>query len=282
MKYNRLINKVIVQRLSVFVLAISTMFFVTSCEEDLLVFDTPEGFVQIGSPAARNVGEASGQTINTVIQLGKANPNGQSVTISVVSDDPSRYTIVPQINGTSTIQIPAGETSFTISVTPIDNFDNDGDVTVTFTLTDANTLPLGVGGEGNFRTQAAITIVDDDCAIEVSENYAVTVLAFDEEAPSHTVALVPVAGTDNQFTVVSVWGPEFVAWATGDEGFSGQFPYPATLTINDDFTLDVTGNANYATGGSGSYSSCTDTFEFTITQALFNNPFTVDIIMTGN
>lgn len=282
MKKNRFINKIIGQKLSVFALAISSLFVITSCEEDLLVFDTPEGFVQIGSPAARNVGEASGETINTTIQLGKPNPNGQTVNLSVTGSDTSRYTIEPQLNGNSSIDIPAGETSFVISVTPVDNVFNDGNATVTISLTDSNSIPIGLAGEGNFRTESVITIVDDDCAIDAAATYNVRVFAFGEEAPSHTVSLVPVVGTDNQFTVVSVWGPEFVAWATGNSGFSGQFPYPATLTINNDFSLDVTGNVGYATGGSGTYASCEDTFEFTISQALFTSNFTVDIVMTGN
>jgi hypothetical protein len=282
MKKNRFINKLIGQKFPLFSLAICTLFVLTSCEEDLKIFDTPEGFVQIGSPAERNVGEASGETVNTIIQLAKPNPNGQSVNVSVVGSDPSRYAIDPPLSGNATVNIPAGETSFLIRVTPIDNVFNDGDATVTITLTDSNALPLGIAGEGNFRTSAKITIIDDDCAIDTADTYNVRVFAFGEEAPSHTVALVPVEGTDNQFTVVSVWGPEFVAWATGNPGFSGQFPYPATLTINNDFTLNVTGNAGYATGGSGSYASCNDVFEFTISQALFTTAFTVDIVMTGN
>lgn len=201
MKKNRFINKIIGQKLSVFALAISSLFVITSCEEDLLVFDTPEGFVQIGTPAQRNVGESSGQTINAVIQLGKPNPNGQTVTVSVVGDDPARYTVVPQINGTGTIEIPAGETSFVIAVTPVNNFENDGNSNITISLPEANSLPVGIAGEGNFRTQNVITIIDDDCPFDIEEwygNYAsLQTTSFGEfvEGPTVTASAGPAPNT---------------------------------------------------------------------------------------
>ena len=158
-------------KISIFSVCLGLLMLTTSCEEDLLIFDTPDGFVQIGTPAERNVGESTGQTVNTVIQLGKPNPNGQTVNVSVVGDDSNRYEVTPNINGTGTIEIPAGETSFVIAVTPVNNFENDGNSTVTISLTDSNDLPIGIGGEGNFRTTNVITIIDDDCPFDIEEWY---------------------------------------------------------------------------------------------------------------
>ncbi len=201
MKKSRFINKIVGHRLSFFALAISAMFFVTSCEEDLLLFDTPEGFVQLGTPDARNISENAGEAINTVIQLGQPNPNGQTITVSVVGDDTSRYTIVPPINGNGTIEIPAGETSFVIALTPVDNAASDGDSTVTISLTDSNALPIGIGGEGNLRTQNVITIIDDDCPFDIEDWYGsyssrqIVGAAAEADGPNVTAEAGPAPNT---------------------------------------------------------------------------------------
>jgi len=113
-------------------------------------------------------------------------------------------------------------------------------------------------------------------------SYDVDVFAFDDQAPSHSVTLVPVAGTDNQWTVTSSWGPDFVAWATGDPSYSGAFLYSGTIVLNDDYTVDFIGNDAWATGGSGNYSPCTQVFDITLTQGLFTTSFTTQVVMSPN
>jgi hypothetical protein len=104
--------------------------------------------------------------------------------------------------------------------------------------------------------------------------------AFDEDAPNFNANLLPVAGTTNQWTVSSAWGPNFVGWATGSAANNGRFIYPARIVLNDDFTVTVIGLASYAQGGTGIFSPCTQTFTFTLNQTLFTNPFTVDVVLT--
>lgn len=110
--------------------------------------------------------------------------------------------------------------------------------------------------------------------------YTANVYAFDDEAPSFDLTLVPVSGEENQWTIYSSWGPTFVSWATGDNQYDGMFLYSGTIVLNDDFTVDVIGNDSWATGGSGSFSPCTQQFSFTLSQSLFSGSFTVDVVLS--
>ena len=258
----------------------ASLGLLTSCEEDLIIFDEGEGFIS-NEVASASTAE-DGDPISTTISLGTgSNETGVSVNFDVVieSGDASRFNITPS-NGV--LEIPAGEFSGDIVVEPIDNIVADGNVVIRVELSESNTLPVGTAGNGVERTTTVFTITDNDCPTEISDSYGVEVFAFGEEAPSHTVDFVPVAGTDNQWTVTSSWGPEFVAWATGDSGFSGAFPYSGTVVLNEDFTVDFIGDDAWATGGTGTYSACDNQFTITLTQELFTSAFTVDIVMTGN
>ncbi|WP_318310258.1 hypothetical protein [Flagellimonas crocea] len=252
----------------------------TSCEKnEVPVIDYGEGFVQLNSTTG-SIPENSEDPIVTTVLLGNdgTNPNGVTVNFTVTSSDDSRFTVTPS-NGT--IEIPAGEFSADIVIQPVDNLDADGDVEVTLELDAGSDLPIGIAGEGLVATSRSITITDNDCPTVFSSAYSVSVFAFDEEAPSFNVDLIPVDGTDNQFTIESSWGPNFVAWATGDSSYEGQFPYSGTITVNEDFSVDFAGDASWATGGTGTYTACGDRFEITLTQALFSGGFTVDIVMVG-
>lgn len=104
-------------------------------------------------------------------------------------------------------------------------------------------------------------------------NYMVDVYAFNEDAPSHNQTFVKVSGTDNQFNVASAWGPNFVAWATGNNGYAGQYLYSGVLTINCT-TATYKGNDAWATGGTGTYNPITGVIVITVGQTLFSDPFT--------
>ncbi|TXJ93231.1 hypothetical protein [Flagellimonas pelagia] len=253
---------------------------VTSCEknEDPTI-DFGEGYVQLNSTTG-SIPENSSSPIVTTVLLGNdgTNPNGVTVNFTVTSSDDSRFTVTPS-NGT--VEIPAGEFSADILVQPLDNLDADGDVEITIELSTSSDLPIGIAGQGLVATSRDIVITDNDCPTVYSSKYAVNVYAFDEEAPSHSVDLVPVPGTDNQFTIESSWGPSFVAWATGSASYEGLYLYSGTITVNDDFTVDFVGDDSWGTGGSGTYTACGDRFEITLTQALFSGGFTVDIVMVG-
>ncbi|MDF0719393.1 hypothetical protein P0M11_05200 [Kaistella sp. PBT33-4] len=109
--------------------------------------------------------------------------------------------------------------------------------------------------------------------------YNVSVYAFNEDAPSHTQTLVPVPGTDNQFTIASSWGPNFVAWATNTPSYANQYLYPGVITINcGDVTF--TTSAAYGSNTTGTYDPTTGVIQFAVQQSLFSTQFTTNITLT--
>ena len=180
-------------------------------------------------------------------------------------------------NISSTTVTTGSDFTTTITVTPIDNLVIDGTQTIEITLTDGG---FPGGADGKVYT---VTLLDDDCPAEVSATYAGTGRAFNADTPEWSATLTAVGGTDNQWTVNSLWGPDFVGWATGDAGFNGRFIYAGTITYNaTDRSVAVAGDAGWATGGTGTYDTCNDVFTFTLTQGLFQSDFTVDVTLTGN
>ena len=143
---------------------IAVLGLLTSCEEDVIVFDTPDGFVQVNVEsiaATEEAAEADPLTI-TVLYGSDSNTSGVSVGYTISSSDPSRYTL--SIPESGTLQIPAGEfTNSEIQITAINNLTIDGDLDITVTLENSSSVPIGTGGEGNFFASTVVTIVDDDC-----------------------------------------------------------------------------------------------------------------------
>ena len=75
-----------------------------------------------------------------------------------------------------------------------------------------------------------------------------------------------------------MWGPNFVAWATGNASYAGQFVYPARLIINCDNTVDVITTGTQFLGGSGTYDPVTGVIDVVIQQGLFTAPFDTNCV----
>lgn len=179
-------------------------------------------------------------------------------------------------NISSTSVTTGNDFTTTITITPIDNLVLDGTQTIEVTLTDGG-FPGGADGK-----VFTVTLLDDDCPAEVSATYAASGAALGGNPPDWSATLTPVPGSDNSWTIDTAWGPDFVGWATGDASFNGRFVYSGTITLNADRTITVAGDDSWATGGTGSYDTCNDTFTFTLTQGLFTGDFTVDVTLVGN
>jgi hypothetical protein len=134
----------------------------TSCEEDLIIFDAKDGFAQVSTAEGSVTENAEG--IVTTILLGRNNTEGVEITFSVTSSDDSRYTVSP---ASGTLSIPAGENTAEIMLIPVDNFDVDGDVDVVIELTSGSSVPVGIGGEGQQLVSRTITVIDNDCPIDI-------------------------------------------------------------------------------------------------------------------
>jgi len=148
--------------ISIIVLALVAF---TSCEEDLLVYDTPAGFIQLSAETGTITEDTVDPIITQVLIGSGTNESGVTVNFTVTSSDPSRFTVTPS---TGSVDIPAGEFSADIAVQVIDNIAADGDLDVVIELSSGNSLPLGIGGEGNFNTSRTITIIDNDCPVDIN------------------------------------------------------------------------------------------------------------------
>ncbi|MFY0630745.1 MAG: hypothetical protein JXR05_10210 [Flavobacteriaceae bacterium] len=255
-----------------------SLFAFASCESDTEI-DTPSygnsNWIQFESETA-SVTEAN--TINVPVLLASANnASGVTVTFTVTSDATDRFNVTQ----TGTLEIPAGEFAGNIEIIPVDDNLVNGDATLTIALSNTD-VGVGLGGEGVRFHETVVTVVDDDCIPAPSTSYSAAVRAFNDNAPAYDATLTLVPGTTNEYAIDSAWGPDFVGWATGDPSFNGSFPYPARIIINNDLTITIVGSAGYASGGTGTYDSCGDVFSYTLTQGLFSNPFTVDVVLTAN
>jgi len=128
-----------------------------NCEEDLIVYGE-DSFIQLQNAAAVALTENSGTTVDIVAQLGSPQASAVTVNFDVSGTAAaSRYVL-----SANSISIPAGETSGSISFTPVDNDDIDGDVDVVLTLSSSSSLPVGIGGEGVNAVSKTFNIVDDN------------------------------------------------------------------------------------------------------------------------
>ena len=128
----------------------------TSCDPEAVVFSDVD-FVQLSNDAAVSIVENSGGSVSVTAILG--GPRSSDVTVSFdVTGDASRFTLTPG----NTVTIPAGETSGTLTFTPIDDDDINGDIDVVIALSESNTLGIGIGGGGFASVSKTITIVDDN------------------------------------------------------------------------------------------------------------------------
>ena len=238
-----------------------------SCEEEISVLQPLEaGHVQLQTSSAISVAEDSSTGTSVKFQLGTMiNTDGYTANFTVESSDNSRYIVSPS-NGEIYFEPNTYETS--ITVVPVDNLDNDGNITLTIALTGDN---VGVYGNDELRS-VKLTIQDNDCPTEISKTYTVTGTAFGGfEFPEYDIEFVEAG--PNTYYVSSLWGTDFLAWATGVAGYSGLYVYPGTITLNNDFTVTVNpipGDPAYYVGGTGTYSACDDQFTVNLTDGVFS------------
>lgn len=142
------------------------LLLMSSCEEDLLIFDTPNGFLQVDTATGQKA-ENDPTPIITKVLLGRSsNPSDLTVNFQVNSSDPSRYSVTPS---SGQVVIPAGEFTADISLVAVNNFDSDGDIDVEIVLSESQGVPVGIGGEGVNLVKKVITISDDDCPLEIND-----------------------------------------------------------------------------------------------------------------
>lgn len=234
-----------------------SLLFLTSCEEDVLVYTPESSYAQLATSTAATMSESSadGTTINVI--LGGSNASGATFDFSVTGDS-SRFSVTP---ADGKIVFSAGSYESTITVTPLDNNVSDGNANLTISLTGEN---IGVGGDGVDLTSIAVTIIDDDCPIIIDDTALWTAqYVYSASGPPATeIALTKVA--DNQWYLPTTWGYNAVSWLTGNPAYNGLYVFDAVITLNPaDLTCTIEGTSSLTPGGdTGSYDPCANTFTF--------------------
>ncbi len=247
-----------------------SLLFLTSCEEDVLVYTPESSYAHLTSSTSATMGESSttGKTINVVLGT-VSNDSGESFDFTVTGDS-SRYTVTP---ADGKVVFSAGSYEATITVTPVDNTVSDGNADLTITLTGEN---VGVGGDGVDLTSVTVTIIDDDCPIVIDDT-ASWIAQYDYTSstrglmPANEIVLTKVG--DNQWYLPTTWGLNGVSWLTANSAYDGRYVFEALITLNPaDLTCTIDGLSSLTPGGdSGSYDPCSNTFTFaSLNDALFS------------
>ncbi|MDM9631600.1 hypothetical protein [Robiginitalea aurantiaca] len=150
-----------------FYILFASLGMLVSCEEDLVVYDPGAGYLQFSSTSGTIAeGAPEGPNVTTVLVGAGENPNGVTVNFTVTADDPSRFVIEPS---SGSLEIPAGEFSGEIVITPIDNVVVDGDMDIVLELTTGSSLPVGIDGTGVESNTRTVTLIDDDCPVDLGQ-----------------------------------------------------------------------------------------------------------------
>lgn len=232
--------------------------------------------------------------VSVTVQVNEASEEGYTLEITQTEQRNSETVVQLEFNdlndnlelgedytlSSENVIIEAGSYSGSITISPIndDMFNSDLPRELEVRIVDNNAGYMnGIADEGSFRK--VITIIDDDCETDLSSTYSSEVKVGSSEAPSHTATLTPVDGSDNQYNIDSAWGPKFVSWATGDNSFDNRFVYSGILTLQDDGSVSIESNIG---NGTGSYDSCGDVFNLTLSQEVFSDSFQVNVVLNGN
>lgn len=249
--------------------AFSIAALFASCSPDTAVYNVDGGQSLIGFNekvqefsvySAEELPQGYDNTITLTVGSSVRSKQDRTYVIQVNEEfttaDPSMYTVE-----TTSFVIPAGEFSATIKIKG--NFDAlPGDYSSRVLSYDL----ISVDGSTLFNEDMKTTAIEikRGCVKTVAASYTGTSNAGG--AP-YDVTLVPVTGVANTWSTTNLWG-DYVAAATGNDTYLGQYPYPARLTINCTNTVTVQGTASYggASPAGGTYRS-SDKY----IKAVFNN-----------
>lgn len=157
-----------INKILVIASAVIYSLLLTSCEEqENISLEIGDGFVQFAQTSGSVAENSADPLVATVLFGGNSedNPNGITVNFEVISDDSSRFQVSP---AGGSISIPAGEVSADIIITPVDNFLVDGNLDVKIKLLDSSSVPVGIGGENVNFNEIDLSIVDNDCPIDIN------------------------------------------------------------------------------------------------------------------
>lgn len=164
-------------------------FSVISCNEDDTTFnplDFPsDAFIALQTNPVSVLESSTDPIVITVFYANstKGSTSDVSVDFSITSDNATEgvnYTIA---NNKTSLNFPVGTHSDTVTILPIDNFDEDGDKVLTFSL-GSSSVKVGYPGPDAAGTSTTITLVDNDCAFTFADLDGISWIGTDNASGS--------------------------------------------------------------------------------------------------
>jgi len=175
----------------------ASLLVLSSCEDVVTPDLGLEGnqWIQFGK-ASYSGNEADGTIQIPVMLAADSNPADLEVNFTVLSASiPDGYTIEPA-NGIVTI--PAGEFVAYVEITPVDNSGTNDNIVIKLGLNENMSYPLGLAGQELRLVETKVTILDDDCPLDLTEFYGTYVAkeyGYCDGCYEVTISAGPVAGT---------------------------------------------------------------------------------------
>ena len=226
--------------------AFSVAALFASCSPETTVYDVNGGQSLVGFNekvqdfyvyTASEMPQGYDNTINITVGSSVKSNKDRAYVVKLNQDfttaDPSMYTVE-----TTSFVIPAGQFTATIKIKGYyDALPSDFSSRIlSYDLVSVD--DSDVNNEDKMTTAVAI---QRGCVRTVADSYTGTSSAGG--AP-YEVILTPVKNVPNTWTTPNLWG-EFVAAATGNNTYLGQYPFPARLRVNCNNTVTVRGTATY-------------------------------------
>jgi len=252
-------------------LFIATAFLVSCNDDEMAEAFSDSGWIDFTS-ASSEAGDSVGSVdVEVAVNLG-TNAAGQTITYSValVSGNATDSSVF----GTFSASIPSGDKMgyLPVGISPTDA--SGYEVLVTL-LSSTGMYDMGLS-DGSKISEHTITVCQDVSTALLAS----AITGFSEfqggGVEIYNPVLTPVVGESNMYTVDNMWGT-FVQIITG--GAAPPIPYPGTIIINSDLTVDFVGDSAAMPGGSGYYDACSNEIFVSLEQALFTSDFTVEVYL---
>ena len=246
---------------------------IISCDEDQdpAIYEGPSLTYFTEETGNFFVEDVDNATFQIPVGVTESSSNDRTFTVEVNEELTTASSNQYQLTSNSFV-IPAGEY---IGYVEVEGFYEN-------ISTEATTLAIdlvSVDGSNlaDFKTTFSLGL-NQFCPFEIPLEYNATAFLQGSATNSFQVTLVPT-GNLNEYTSTDLWG-DFVAAATGDPSYEGQYPYPGTINIACNNSITVTGDESYGPGGTGIYNPSNENITLTLSQALFTSDFTVDVVLT--
>ena len=263
------------------ILMLFSLAIFTSCDEDDSKFgvDSQSGWVQFTTGAQIDVAFGTTDEVVIPVKLFSAVNPGLDVSYTIQDVVGTTAGIVTSNPGFMTVESGKLDGNLVLGIATT-GLSSSIEFDVTLTVTSRDNVQVGLSDDSKPIVRRVRL-----CPFTFASSYTgvptANIASGDVEADSFSVNFVPTANP-NEFTLSTTWGPDYVAFLTGNPGFSGMFLYPSTLSV-DTTTGDVTvvGGAGYADGGSGTMDACSGEITVVITDGLFG-AFPTTVVFTPN